>query len=596
MSSAALSTWVPRHNWSTTSPAAKDRAKVLDGEDKRTPQETAARGRYSTAGLDLNIIERLTHRHREERAAHHDRRAEQAAGDADRCPPYLAMVADGAPFLGPWWDSGGRELVHDWKDGDKLPRMLKRVRRRKGKAPRVELVPASQAFASAAKWHAGRAKGQRLRCQTVGHCGEGTVRVECPCGDIVEAPIRCGTVRLCFSCMARRSHKNRRRWTRAYGAVRHQGQHAGRYSRSYPGGRWTDKHLVLTAPHFVILNDRGFVDEQQTAYERVRVVLAAWRYFSRQLQRWQREHGRASVYFYRCFEWTIGADGLGHPHLHVWIHGPWLPEHDSHCVRGRYEPCGKRAPGKGAAQAKAGASRGTPGVCRICELAHAGRRRGHAAADRRGADARRVHRGIRTWWTTALRKQGLEIGAASVNLTLRAVSFRTFEFVREVDKATGRRATVPRIMSDSAGMQALRSYFEPWSIAAVDEQGRRATEAVLAGVYCALEGKRLTQASAGFMALGDVGEHDKPCACCGLSTPRKVDVRPWDQDAYGSDYDRGPEARGPPVQPDPTPRATASTERVIDARAFSRLLNDAAWDLRTRGWRIARDPWRLPPS
>ena len=586
MSSAALSTWVPRHNWSTTSPAAKDRAKVLDGEDKRTPQETAQRGRYSTAGLDLNIIERLTHRHREERGGRHDRRAEQAAGDADRCPPYLAMVADGAPFLGPWWDSGGRELVHDWKDGDKLPRMLKRVRRRKGQAPRVELVPARQAFASAAKWHAGRAKGQRLRCQTVGHCGEGTVRVQCPCGDVVEAPIRCGTVRLCFSCMARRSHKNRRRWTRAYHAVRHQGQHAGRYSRSYPGGRWTDKHLVLTAPHVTIRNERGFVDEQQTAYERVRVVLAAWRYFSRRLQRWQREHGRASVYFYRCFEWTIGADGLGHPHLHVWIHGPWLPVHDSHRVKGTYVECN---------QAKSGTH------CKHCSspgggAAH-GVGRGAGSAGRVDARAgRRRHRGVRSWWAEALRGQGVRIGPEAVNLSLRSVSFRTIEFVREIDKRRGRSAALPRIIADSEGMRALRSYFEPWSIAAVDEDGRRATEAVLAGVYCALEGKRLTQASAGFMALGDVGEHDRPCACCGLATPRKVDVRPWDHDAYGSDYDRGPEARGPPVQPDPTPPATASTERVIDARAFSRLLNDAAWDLRTRGWRIARDPWRLPPS
>lgn len=562
-----LSTWVPRHNSSPTEGADTARAKRLD---LRTRVEAAhPERRYSTAGVDLGVIERRTWEHRERLAEAHDRRARQAAADSERAPPYLySSNAPGVPFLGPWWDSGAKGLK-DWgryEDGDPLPRIVKRVRRRRGESPRKVLVPAKQAFESQSRWHEARARGQRRRCVTVGHCGDGEVHATCACGHLTTAPILCGCIRLCFRCMARRAHKQRRRFMRAYSVILREGLQAGRYRRTHPGGRWSDKHLVLTVPHLEVRRPGGEIDRAATAAKRIKVLLSAWDDFARSMQRWLRKHKQYGARFYRCFEWTLGKDGLGHPHLHIWIHGPWLPEHDSHRVRGLYVACERRRPGANADT-----------VCPHCP-------KGRTAKTRRG---------VRSWWAAALAKQGVGIDASAVNITLRSIRFRCIEFVREIRKPNGvtyqQRSVRVAAEGDGDPVHALIRYFEPWSIAAADpETGEQASEDVLAAVYCALEGKRMSQGSRGFLGLGDVT--DPVCKGCGYCAAKRVDVRPWDQKEKGADYRRPEAARGPPTKPLPPDARNVSSERVIDAQAFTRLLEQAAEDLRTQRGK-PRDPW-----
>ena len=570
-SSAALSTWVPRHNSSPTEPPDTARAKRLD---LRTRTEAAhPERRYSTAGVDLGVIERLTWQHRERLEQAHERRALQAAADSERAPPYLSWLAPtGVPFLGPWHDLGGRpEQWGKYEDGDPIPPVMRRVRRRRGAPPRAELVPAKLALESTSRWHRARAKGQARRCVTVGHCGDGEVHATCPCGHVATAPILCGCIRLCFRCMARRAHKQRKRFMRAYSVILREGLQAGRYSQRHPGGRWSDKHLVLTVPHVEVKRADGSVDRAATATARIRILLDAWDDFARALQRYLRKHKQHGARFYRCFEWTLGKDGLGHPHLHIWIHGPWLPEHDSHRVRGLYVACEKRKPG---------GSSSTP--CPHCPKG-----------------PRRVRLGVRSWWAAALAKQGVAIDAGSVNITLRSIRFRCIEFVREVKKPNGVSYTQRsvRVAAEAGGsdpVAALVRYFEPWSIAAADPvTGEQASEDVLAAVYCALEGKRMSQGSRGFLGLGDAGE--QACKGCGYCAAKRVDVRPWDRKETGDDYRRPEAARGPPSTLSDPGASIETRERILDAHAFTQLLHEAAEDLRTRGWRKLRDPWRVAP-
>jgi hypothetical protein len=63
--------------------------------------------------------------------------------------------------------------------------------------------------------------------------------------------------------------------------------------------------------------------------DRIELVNMAWRWFSRSLNSWSRRMRKSSggvrAPWYRGFEWTPGNDRLGHPHLHCWIFGPYLP-------------------------------------------------------------------------------------------------------------------------------------------------------------------------------------------------------------------------------------------------------------------------------
>jgi hypothetical protein len=108
----------------------------------------------------------------------------------------------------------------------------------------------------------------------------------------------------------------------------------GLLSPSRRGGRWSEKLVTLTAPH--VVDEADDADDWRVIVRRIAIVLGAWRAFSRLLNKWLRARRAAGklplrdgssvrAVWYRSFEWTPATDRLGHPHLHVWLFGPFLP-------------------------------------------------------------------------------------------------------------------------------------------------------------------------------------------------------------------------------------------------------------------------------
>jgi hypothetical protein len=71
--------------------------------------------------------------------------------------------------------------------------------------------------------------------------------------------------------------------------------------------------MTLTVPHGA-----------STVAGRIELAFAAWPIFLKLLNRHFREIGVKSVEWLRVFEWTPGADGLGHPHFHLWMFSQYL--------------------------------------------------------------------------------------------------------------------------------------------------------------------------------------------------------------------------------------------------------------------------------
>jgi hypothetical protein len=176
---------------------------------------------------------------------------------------------------------------------------------------------------------------------------------------------------------------------------------------------------------------------------RIRIVIAAWRAFTRTLHKWLAAQAAGRIYlrgrlhhalWFRSLEWTPAKDGLGHPHLHVWFLGPFLP-------RDFIEDAWARA------------------------LQSALRRSGEA---------------------------DLPLGEALV-----------FD-VREVTGGHGAALEVIKYMTKD-----------------LDSDGRRLSPSRYAPVYEALDGVRVTQACAGFMALA----HSRALVCEACGTVGHTNVR-----------------------------------------------------------------------
>lgn len=126
----------------------------------------------------------------------------------------------------------------------------------------------------------------------------------------------CGSTLLCPHCRARRNARVRGRFVSArLGALT-----LARRSGALVGhARWTEKFLTLTVPH----RSGGDV---LSAERRVELLADAWDL----LRRWLRREfdaaarGAARAHWYAAHEWTEGQDGLGHPHVHVWLLSPYL--------------------------------------------------------------------------------------------------------------------------------------------------------------------------------------------------------------------------------------------------------------------------------
>jgi hypothetical protein len=310
------------------------------------------------------------------------------------------------------------------------------------------------------------------------------------------------------------------------------------------------------------------IDRAATAKRRIAVLFSAWQYVARKLQGWLRQvrKGRGGAgaegmaHFSRWFEWTIGGhdgrrgDGGGHPHLHIWLFGPYLP-----AVDGLVRASGPVRPGSAPPRALGRVSI------------------------------------VRVWWSEALARAGIEIAPDETIIKLRSVKVRTVEIVRELQK--GWQVTEKRVRLESVAGEDLAGYVEGWCIAALDPTTMEvAGEEVIAAVYEALEGRRLSQASAGFLSLAETLA--VTCRGCGEAHFGARVIVPWHRAVPGS-------LESIPVRPPPElpalPPLTAgpSVARASPAlgigsmsvREWHELLDLAAWDCRTRerrhGWRRA---------
>lgn len=159
-----------------------------------------------------------------------------------------------------------------------------------------------------ARWHRGRASGQRHRIDSVLGCEQRDVlELMCgTCGVVTERPAKCSARLLCRSCRNKAATRTRRRFSTARNAVMKAALQAGRL---YGSKRFTEKLLTLTVPHAI-----------QDARRRFELVKLGWPHFLRALNaRWKRAGIKEHVYWYRVHEWTPGSDSFGHPHVHVWL-------------------------------------------------------------------------------------------------------------------------------------------------------------------------------------------------------------------------------------------------------------------------------------
>lgn len=186
-------------------------------------------------------------------------------------------------------------------------------------------------------WHMQRARGTRERFERMADCQQvEAIDIKCErCGHSATRGARCRTALVCLSCRGKISYEKRAKLSVNRAVAIDLCATRGLFLNR-PGGRWSEKLVTLTCPHFPELD----------VVERVELVKRSWGYFSRELNRWLKLHPDASRFkdrqgnglarWYRNLEWTTGhelkversfGDGssYGHPHVHLWFLGPWLP-------------------------------------------------------------------------------------------------------------------------------------------------------------------------------------------------------------------------------------------------------------------------------
>lgn len=384
-------------------------------------------------------------------------------------------------------------------------------------------------------WYRQRAAGQYDRFLGASTCGEDEIMYACPaqgchCAGI--STLKCANARLCVACRALQAKKRQAR----YGEARV--SFVDEFARKYPdlmharnADRYSEKLLTLTLPNLEIdpyfpISDavrarlakawgckleevdvfvqKPFGAEDRIVALRVEVLFRAWRFFTKKLYRyleaerarimgitptqWRRRKRRnrrlektvkARLFLekpehewtpeelrvaldselvqlpelppfalYRAFEWTVGNEGVGHPHFHVWMLTPRLP--------GRVDPVTGKV-------------------------------------------------GLREWWREALRQAGMKISDDDdVVVDVREVKERGGRDLRaELIKSGGKsiqweRASRLSLRSSRKG-EDVAKYVEGWCIVDKSQTGS-ATPTQLARVYEALDGRRLVQASRGFLA------------------------------------------------------------------------------------------------
>lgn len=384
-------------------------------------------------------VEALTGGFRAGRAAAHDRKAREARWDRYWRISDLDRVTRSA------------EEVH--ADDRPSHGTLLPVERHGERAAREEANAAERREA----WHLARAKGQRLRFRSLDNCGELRLRVSCrSCShEKKTVEVGCGIARLCVRCGVRAAVERRAKFGRARAKVLAHAKARGLRHRHRAGGRWSEKMLTLTVPHVRREDVAGALASARGGDVGVRVeaLHVAWARFRKALRDWARAKGHVDLRLWRSFEWTPGADGVGHPHFHVWIWSPFLPrELLSLWWERAVEDAGVTIPESGLS-------------IRIQEF---------RTFD--GAAAAELIKG----------------GTAGRRAALRWSKLSPRE----------------RLSPEGIRVQSAVAYAEGWSMA---DALHMCSPETTADLYVALEGRRLVQASAGLLAE----EHKSECPCCG---------------------------------------------------------------------------------
>jgi hypothetical protein len=234
-------------------------------------------------------------------------------------------------------DTRGRALALDrrrlWRDSGLVAREEK-TERAAASPPKV------------VRWHASRAQNKRKLFDNVRKCGDGEgakVTLVCRggCGKDLVIDTGCNSAWFCPQCRARTATRFRLDFeNKRLGLVTACTRASLTRRNQRKGLRWGERLVTLTLPH------------EGSPTERIRVLLEVWARFWRVLQDDLKPRLRAPsgitlddmpngvgtrikgeeleladlLSYVRVLEWTPGSDGLGHPHLHVWLFSRFIEQ------------------------------------------------------------------------------------------------------------------------------------------------------------------------------------------------------------------------------------------------------------------------------
>jgi hypothetical protein len=166
------------------------------------------------------------------------------------------------------------------------------------------------------RWFDARARGQEERIDRVLECGTGRIVIAAcqACGELREASVACGCRALCVSCRGVLSWKIRAKFIRAREVLLRQATQDG-LTNPRKFDRYTEKFMTLTAPHVGDWRDRLNA-----------IVLAVPRFIRELRKKWRASGHLERCAYVRVYEWTPGEDGLGHPHVHLWLFSPYVQQ------------------------------------------------------------------------------------------------------------------------------------------------------------------------------------------------------------------------------------------------------------------------------
>ncbi len=199
-------------------------------------------------------------------------------------------------------------------------------------------------------WHTSRARTKREVFERVASCGESEghrVTLVCRgCKDATTIEVGCGSKWFCPSCRLQQAIKFRKDFERKRVGLLTAATRAGLTRRKQKGSaRWGERLLTLTLPHVGTPEERihtlraTWLRFWRTLLNHVRPTLQSASGISFDVQSHNLPNGRKDsgsvdtmplldvMSYLHVFEWTPGKDdGLGHPHLHVWLFSRFLEQ------------------------------------------------------------------------------------------------------------------------------------------------------------------------------------------------------------------------------------------------------------------------------